>query len=206
LSINSSLERQARNYRIECYTPMRFIGGEFELDWERELVIAHRVKQQIAEVDVDHLWENTLPEVAATEDQVRSLESRLDSKLDSQHRAFLLHANGWRAFKQHVDVFGVGDFMGGPRAARASELIESLDDLKELCGFAKPDVLPIAVSSDDIDVMVIARPNTAAPGRVLWLAGGAIETFAGFDEWFLAMVDYNRHEYQRLLKKHRSHP
>jgi len=48
-----------------------------ELDWKRELVIVHFVKQKIAEVDVDRLWENTLPEVAATEEQLRSLEARL---------------------------------------------------------------------------------------------------------------------------------
>ncbi len=175
------------------------------MDWKRELVIAHLVKQEIAKVDEEHLWENTSPEVAVTEDQVWLLESELGYKLDAQHRAFLLHANGWRAFTQHVDVFGIGDLVGGPRAVKAIELIESLHDLKELCGFDKPDVLPIAVS-DDIDVMVIARPHTAAPGRVIWLAGGVIETFPGFDEWFFAMFDYNRYEYQRLLKKHRPHP
>lgn len=47
------------------------------MDWKRELVIVHFVKQKIAEVDVDRLWENTLPEVAATEEQLRSLEARL---------------------------------------------------------------------------------------------------------------------------------
>jgi hypothetical protein len=172
------------------------------LDWKRELVIAHLVKQKIAEVDVDRLWENTLPEVAATEDQVRSLETRLGYGLAPQHREFLLHANGWRAFKQRVDVFGMDDFVSGPRAQRAVMLIESLDDLEGLCGFGRSDVLPIAVSSDDIDVMVMTRPHTREPGKVLWLAGGQIETFPGFDEWFLAMVDYNRHEYQRLFKKH----
>lgn len=174
------------------------------MDWKRELVIAHLVKQKIAEVDVDHVWENTLPEVAASEDRLRSLEARLGYALDLQHRAFLLHANGWRAFMQYVDVFGADDFEGGPRAARAIELIESLEPLAPLCGFDKRDLLPIAVSSNDIDVMVMTRPHTTTPGKVLWFAGGLIETFPGFDEWFLTMVDYNREEYQHLLKKHGS--
>lgn len=166
------------------------------------MVIAHLVKQKIAEVDVDGLWENTLPEVAATENQLQALEERMGYGLDPQHRAFLKHANGWRAFEQHVDVFGIDDFVGGPRAERAAALIESLEPLKELCGFGKADLLPIAVSSDDIDVTVMTRPHTTTPGKVLWLAGGVIDTFTGFDEWFLAMVDYNRQEYQRLVEKH----
>lgn len=172
------------------------------MDWKRELVIAHLVKQKISEVDIEYLWENTLPEVAASQDQLMSLEVRLGYALSSQHREFLLHANGWRAFMQNVDVFGVNDFEGGPRAARAIELIESIEPLDILCGFDKRDLLPFAVSSDDIDVMVMTRPHTTTPGKVLWFAGGVVDTFAGFDEWFLAMVDYNRQEYQRLVKKH----
>lgn len=172
------------------------------MDWKRELVIAHLVKQKIAEVDAEGLWENTLPEVAATEEELRALEARLGYALNSQHRAFLLHANGWRAFKNHIDIFGVGDFVGGPSAARATALIESLEPLKELCGFDKSDMLPIAVSSDDIDVMLMTRPHATTPGKVLWLAGGLVDTFSGFDEWFLAMVDYNRLNYQYLVEKH----
>jgi hypothetical protein len=97
--------------------------------------------------------------------------------------------------------YSINDFVSGPRATRAATLIDSLHDLEPLCGFGKSDVLPIAVSSSDIDVMVMTRPHTTEPGKVLWLAGGLVETFPGFDEWFLAMVDYNRHEYQRLAKK-----
>jgi hypothetical protein len=169
------------------------------LDWKRELVIAHLVKQKIAEADVDGLWENTLPEVAASDYQLHELEVRLGYPLDPQHRQFLSHANGWRALMQRVDVFGTDDFTGGPRAERAIMLLKSFHDLKELCGFGEQEILPIAVSSDDIDVVVMTRPDTATPGRVLWLAGGVIDTFAGFDDWFLAMVDYNRQQYQRLV-------
>lgn len=165
-------------------------------------MIAHLVKQKIAEVDVDGLWENTLPEVAASENQLQELETWLGYRLDAQHRAFLLTANGWRSFMQDVDVLSITDLKGGPRAERATMLIESLEPLKELCGFRKQDVLPVAVSSDGIDVMVMTRPHTDTPGKVLWLAGGLIDTFPGFDEWFLTMVDHNREEYQRLLGKH----
>jgi hypothetical protein len=169
------------------------------MDWKRELVIAQLVKQKIPEVDVDQLWENTLPEVAASEAQLHALEERLDHPLDPQYRAFLLHANGWRAFMQYMDVFGVGDFEGCPRAERANELIASLEPIAPICGFSSEDLMPIAVSSLDIDVMLMTRPHSATPGKIFWFAGGLIDSFTGFDDWFLAMVDYNRQEYQRLV-------
>ena len=68
-----------------------------------------------------------------------------------------------------------------------------------MCGLGKHQLLPIAVSADDIDVMLMPKPDTECTGKIFWFAGGLIETFVGFDEWFLAMVDYNRQEYQRLL-------
>ena len=171
------------------------------MDWKRELVIAHLVKNKISEVDVDGLWENTLPEVAASGEQLAALEQVLGYHLDPQHRQFLLQANGWRAFMQHVDVFGVDDFTRGPRAARAIELIDSLEPLDSLCGYGKHDLIPVAVSSDDIDVFAMTRPHTATLGKVFWFAGGLIETFPCFEEWFLSMVDYNRQEYERLVAK-----
>ena len=169
------------------------------MDWKRELVIARLVKQKIAEVDVDQLWENTFPEVAASEAQLHALEQRLDHPLDPQYRAFLLHADGWRAFMQYIDVFGVADFGGGSRAERANELFASLEPIEPICGFCREDLMPIAVSSLDIDVMLMTRPHSATPGKTLWFAGGLIDSFSGFDDWFLAMVDYNRQEYQRLV-------
>lgn len=173
------------------------------VDWKQELVVAHLVKQEIAKVDLDGLWEITLPEVRASEEEIQFLESRLGYPLDAQYRAFLLHANGWREFSGGIGVFGVADLLGGRRAARAIELTETLEPLRDLCGFDRTDVLPIAMSSDDIDIMLMTRPHAAEPGKVFWFADGLIDTFPGFDEWFLSMVDYLRQDYRRLAEKHR---
>jgi len=170
------------------------------LDWKRELVIAHLVKQKVAEVDEHGLWENTLPEVAASEEELRLLEARLGYKPDQKYREFLQHANGWQCFVNNIDIFGVNDFTGGAKADRATRLIDALEPLDQLCGYDRADLLPVAVSSDDIDVMLMTRPHAAAPGTVFWFAGGLIETYPAFDEWFLAMVDCNRLNFQRLVE------
>ena len=40
------------------------------IDWKREIAIAYLVKQRVAEVDSNHLWEFHLPELAATEEAI----------------------------------------------------------------------------------------------------------------------------------------
>ncbi len=82
-------------------------------------------------------------------------------------------------------------------------LLMSLEDLKELCGFALSDLLPFAVSTDDIDVFAISKPTTSSPGKVFWFAGGVIDQFPDFNEWFLSMVDYNRRQFQKLREQNK---
>jgi hypothetical protein len=168
------------------------------IDWKREIAIAYLVKQKVAEVDSNHLWECHLPEVAATEEAIVAVEHSLGFNLDAEHRAFLRHANGWKGFMQNNDAFGVADLVAGSRHQKAIELLQSLEALEPICGFEQNELLPFALSSTSIDLFVIAKPNSQSPGVVLWFAGGVIDRFPSFSEWFLAMVDYNRREYQRF--------
>ncbi len=168
------------------------------IDWKREIAIAYLVKQRVAEVDSNHLWEFHLPELAATEEAIVAVEHSLGFKLDAEHRAFLRHADGWKGFMQNNDVFGVADLVSGTRYQKAIELLQSLEDLKPICGFEQNELLPFASSSTSIDLFVIAKPNAHSPGVVLWFAGQVIDRFPSFSEWFLAMVDYNRREFQRF--------
>ncbi|THJ31015.1 SMI1/KNR4 family protein [Lampropedia aestuarii] len=82
------------------------------MDWKKEIAISHLIKQGIAEIDVNGLWLNTLPEVAASDEQLRNLEAYLGYELNYQYRSFLSYANGWRAFSGYIDIFGVDDFFG----------------------------------------------------------------------------------------------
>ena len=168
------------------------------IDWKREIAIAYLVKQRVADVDSNHIWEFHLPEEAATEEAIVAVENSLGFKLDPEHRAFLRHADGWKGFMQDNDVFGVADLVAGPRYQEAIELLQSLEDLKPICGFEQNELLPFASSSTNIDLFVITKPNSQSPGIVLWFAGQVIDRFLSFSEWFLAMVDYNRREFQRF--------
>lgn len=171
------------------------------MDWKREIAIAHLVKQKVAEADVEAIWLHPFPEVAANESDVVNLESELGHSLDRNLREFLLHANGWKSFFHSIDVFGTYDFLSGERHQRAAALMSTLENLRELCGFEQSELIPFAVSRDDIDIFAISTPLSSDPGKVLWFAGGVVDQFSDFNEWFLSMIDYNRRQYEQLKKQ-----
>ncbi|MFZ6732427.1 SMI1/KNR4 family protein [Undibacterium sp. Ji42W] len=56
------------------------------------------------------MWEYPFPEVAASIEQIESVEKVLGFSLDSELRQFLLLANGWHSFFQTIDVFSAEDW------------------------------------------------------------------------------------------------
>ena len=126
------------------------------------------------------------------------LSSELGFELDPMYRAFLAQANGWVGFFQRNDLFGTSDLVGGVRHEGATTLLMSIENISEITDYEPGELLPIAVSQSDIDIFVLTKPCSKSPGKVLWLAGELIDTFPNFDEYYLAMVDYNRREIQRF--------
>jgi len=170
-------------------------------DWRSRIVELVLVKQRLQEVDSQHLWQYRLPSLAAKESELLELESKLGEPLDSSHRSFLSHANGWPAFYQTVDLFGVEDLVGGPRFDHARDMLHAVEDkVLATTNIRRDQLMPIACSPVDLDLFVIARPSAVHPGVVLWLAGYVVESFPGFDDYFAAMVDFNRLEIVELQK------
>lgn len=66
------------------------------------------------------------------------------------------------------------------------------DDVINSSGFKREELLSIAVSDSDKDMFVISNLKSNNPGIVIWFAGEEIERYISFDEFFLAMIDYNR--------------
>jgi hypothetical protein len=171
-------------------------------NWKERIVQMVLVKQRLEEVDVEGLWDYKLPRLAASEEVLEQVEEALGVSLDPEYHDFLRHAGGWPAFYQSVDLFGPDELLGSPHFAAAREALESMEDeALEECGEAPRNLLPIAATSEDLDLFLIAGPEAQTPGQVFWYAGGLIETFPSFTEYFLAMVDYNRGEVRRLEDK-----
>lgn len=170
--------------------------------WRERIAEMALVKQRLNEVDVENLWEYKLPRIAASEETLQQVEAALGTPLDPEYRDFLAHAGGWPAFYQTVDLFGPEELLGSPHFAAVREALLSMEDgaLVE-CGEEPGNLLPIAATSEDLDLFLIAGPEARTPGQVFWYAGGLIETFPAFTEYFLAMVDYNRDESRGLEQK-----
>lgn len=170
------------------------------INWQKEIVNMARVKEELYKVDKQQLWSWHLPEIAATEMQINEIESCLGYTLDSQYKLFLMYADGWQSFYHDVDLFGTRDLLDSKKSGKAKELlevvIESCPDEKIII----EEILPIAVSQNDIDIFVINNENSSSPGIVSWFAGYRIDTFANFGEYFVSMIEYNKLTIQSTIK------
>jgi hypothetical protein len=168
-------------------------------DWKQRIVELVLVKQKLAELDTKGLWQYRLPAVAATEAKLRAVEAHLGEALDPGYRAFLLHADGWPAFYQSVDLFGSDDLVSSDRYLHAAEMLNFVESAAlAASGLRSEELLPIAVSPVDLDLFVMTKQSAPRPGVVVWLAGSEVDRFESFDDYFLAMVDYSRLEVRHL--------
>jgi hypothetical protein len=169
-------------------------------DWKKEISVAWYVQNETAKLDVHELWEYHLPRVAATERALLEAEAVIGHSLDPRYREFLSFANGWECFYHDVTLFGTQELIGGKMMDVANLVLEEIvtECFRER-PLTKSQLLPIAVSSTDKDMFVITRPGGSyLSGTVIWLAGYEIDRFSTFDEFFVAMVDYNRLRYERF--------
>lgn len=167
-------------------------------DWKKEIAIAWYVQNETAKLDTKCLWEYCLPRVAATESALAATETLLGSSLDPRYREFLGFANGWRNFFQRVDLFGTVELQDAHLLRRVRLLLQEVRfDSPIPNNIRVEEMLPIGYSPRQSDIFVIANPITAG-GTVIWVAGYEIQRFSTFDEFFLAMVDYNRLRLRRF--------
>src|SRR5688572_2418511 len=59
------------------------------MNWKNEIAAAWLIKQSMMELDRQGLYSYKLPEIAATEEQIRGAENKLRLKLDTRYREFL---------------------------------------------------------------------------------------------------------------------
>ncbi len=169
------------------------------MNWKEEIVKLVYIKQQIAERDIRHLWPHHLPGVAATRAEITTAEEALGFPLDARYKNFLHFANGWNGFYQSVDLFGTDDLVDSAHTSHVHKLTKAIDSAAWIeAGESIEHVLPIAATDVDLDIFLIAKSSARKPGSVIWFAGGHVETFPDFDEYFLAMADYNRAELRDL--------
>lgn len=170
--------------------------------WKERIVEMLMVRNELYKADKAQLWEYHYPEVAAELREIQLAKEKLQIKLSKDYIDFLLCANGWKCFYQLVDLFGTKDFdtenMSLAKMLLNTELEcdESLNDIKEY-------LFPIAVSQTDKDLFVMVLKEGREYGQIIWLAGGEIEIFFSFSDFFEAMIEYNKEELEDILDENR---
>lgn len=167
--------------------------------WKERIVAMLSVRDQLYKADKDELWEYHFPEVAANMSDISDIQKKLGVSFSDDYIDFLLCADGWQCFYQDVDLFGTKDYET-EKFTYAKTLLnveaEYDKELRELGGA----LLPVAVSKTDKDLFVMILKEGEDYGTVIWLAGGEIERFDSFGDFFEAMIDYNKEELEELLE------
>ncbi|MGH8777286.1 MAG: SMI1/KNR4 family protein [Jiangellaceae bacterium] len=171
-------------------------------DWRPEIVRMIQIKQAIAEADTEGVWEFHLPKVAATPEELTAVEHGLGFRFDAGYREFLGYANGWPSFFQSVDLFGVDDLAGGPRMDVARQVLEAIEPVVlEQAGLFDTRLIPIAATTVDLDLFVMPVVDGQQVPPVVWLAGYEVDRFKTFEDYALAMIEYNARELEALTSR-----
>jgi hypothetical protein len=174
------------------------------MDWKKEIAAIFLLQQEITRLDAEQMWDHRLPNIAAPESAIESVRAKYGDRLCSGHLEFLRHADGWTNVLQYVEVFGTSDLMSGERYARAKVTLDELEEASVLSAsdLELEDVVIVAASSADPDVYVSPLKGCENEGAVYWFAGGEIQRFADFEDFFLGLVDYNRRQLKRMQERH----
>ncbi|WP_244177093.1 SMI1/KNR4 family protein [Streptomyces albus] len=168
-------------------------------DWAALFAEMDAVKRRLAFNDRDGLWRHEIRRTPAAAEKIAKITTVTRCPVDPEYAEFLLHADGWPAILQDIDLFGTPDF-GTAAYTEAEELVRVIEDEVEIeRGDHLSRLIPIGASRTDIDILVmpcLRDPNRLAP--VIWIAGGEIERYRTFSEFFRGMIVENRGEADSL--------
>lgn len=162
-------------------------------NWPAHIGLMVLTKQELHAADASGFFPWHLPAVAATEEKLAATEARLGFALDPAHRAFLAHADGWRGFLTGADLFS-SDELGDTAAQAALELMVSVwpDEMLEEAGLHRGALFPIAADLEIDCLFVMQHRDGSAQPHVTWFYNGVGEQYETFEEFFTAMIAYNR--------------
>jgi hypothetical protein len=168
-------------------------------DWSALFAELETAKRRLAISDRDGLWRHEARQPPAAPERIAEIATVTHCPVDPEYADFLLHADGWLAILQDIDLFGTADF-GSVAYAEAEELVRVIEDEVQIeRGGDSSRLIPIGASRTDIDILVMPcarESNRTAP--VIWLAGGEIERYRTFSDFFRGMIAENLAEADSL--------
>ncbi|EHY87326.1 hypothetical protein SacazDRAFT_00347 [Saccharomonospora azurea NA-128] len=168
-------------------------------DWSALLAEMETAKRRLAAHDRDGLWRHESRRPPAAPERIAEIATVTHCPVDPEYADFLRHADGWPAVLQDIDLFGTGDY-GSDAYMEAEELVRVIEDEAEIKrgeGFSR--LIPIGASRTDIDILVMpCMAESKRPAEIIWLAGGEVERYRTFSEFFRGMIAENHAEADAL--------
>ncbi|MFD9977119.1 hypothetical protein [Streptomyces sp. NPDC059017] len=160
-------------------------------DWADAISRMVDAQREVREIDREHLWCHGQPAPPASRERIGLVQARRGVVLDSQYAEFLVHADGWPAFMQDVDLFGTSDLLGAP-FDEAARLLSTLEpEVVDAGALDVAALIPVGASRTGIDLFVMPQAGGSTPNPVIWLAGLEVERYVSFEEFFPAMIEEN---------------
>lgn len=157
------------------------------------------IKDEMKKIDTEAIWEYYSPELPCNDADIDVVEHTLNIKLDDEYTSFLLCANGWKCFYQAVDLFGTNELLS--EKMEAAKFILDLElEYNDILFNIKDRLLPIAHSREDKDLFVIVIGEGTNAGKVIWFAGGVIDEFESFYDFFDSMIEYERSTFEYTIE------
>jgi hypothetical protein len=167
-------------------------------DWAVEVERMADAKRLLRRCDVENLWRHEPPGPPAPPELVERARQTTASGIDGEYASFLLHADGWPAIMQDVDLFGTTELLGSP-LQEAQELLDTVEPEVLAALNASPDsLLPVGASRTDIDIFAMPRTNREESAPVIWIAGLQVERYPSFTSFFRGMIEHNIKEADEL--------
>jgi hypothetical protein len=175
------------------------------INWPVEIARMWGVKQEIAALDTQRIYQHSAPAVKATADDIRALQRAQPALLDSSYLSFLAYSDGWANFLQNTNLLGTKDFAARDTFERTlQELAYRLPLKSDRFDFTwtVDNCIPIGASDRDIGVFVVEANKTNA--KVGWIITDEVDAYESFAEFFVSMIEYNKHVAENLRSRNKT--
>lgn len=172
-------------------------------DWFGLVSSLEGVREVLKALDKRDLYPYDRPNLGASEEMIVAVEENLGRAIAPQLRQLWQVANGWKSFRQGVDLLGTEDYRGSFDLQKANKSISFLEEFGVLAdlGIDVKDIYPIAVDAYQGDVFVMGHYGSRFSGRIFWFANGdIIEEYDSFKELFLFVKMLHEKDIQKFTK------
>lgn len=164
-----------------------------EIVWPVELLEMLALLQERERASDDLLKAAPFPK-GAEPSAVEAAEKALGARFDTEHRAFLLHADGWDRVASPTNLFSTEDFRGSDRFVQAQKRLSKIP-ARALGQHAAARKGLIPISRRETEIVAMIRTDAQIGPRVLWFSDDKlIDEYESFPIFFAGLKELVRED------------